>query len=58
MTEHSLCAEMTGKQLCATGWSFHVGFYDEYETGKVATNALVQGLTFQDAKNHKRSRRE
>jgi hypothetical protein len=50
---HILCG-VDGKSennCVLTGGLFHVGFYDEWETGKAVTNALVQGLTFHDAKN-------
>jgi hypothetical protein len=50
---HILCG-VDGKSendCVLSGGLFHVGFYDEWETGKAVTNALVQGLTFHDAKN-------
>jgi hypothetical protein len=50
---HIMCGDdgKSENNCVLKGGLFHVGFYDEYETGTAVTNALVQGLTFQDAKN-------
>jgi hypothetical protein len=50
---HVMCgADGKSENDCVlTGGLFHIGFYDEWETGTAVTNALVQGLTFHDAKN-------
>jgi hypothetical protein len=50
---HILCGDdgKSENNCVLQGGLFHVGFYDEWLTGKAVTNALVQGLTFQDAKN-------
>jgi hypothetical protein len=50
---HIMCGDdgKSENKCVLKGGLFQVGFYDEYETGKAVTNALVQGLTFQDAKN-------
>lgn len=50
---HILCGvDGRSENNCVlTGGLLHVGFFDEWETGRAVTNALVQGLTFHDAKN-------
>lgn len=50
---HVICgADGKSENSCVLeGGLLHVKFYDLWETGKAATNTLVQGVTFLDAKN-------
>lgn len=50
---HIMCGDdgKSENNCVLQGGLFHVGFYDEWETGKAVNNAMVQGLTFHDAKN-------
>jgi len=51
---HILCGEdgKSENKCVFDGGQLHVGFFDKFQTGKPATNTLIQGITFRDSRTY------